>query len=77
MPTTVSPSRYFSEASTQEMLDEWLPLMCPFDVTMHKAVAYLELFLPTMLPPEQHHRGFRWAPPVAPFFPSVVALCKV
>lgn len=50
---------YFSEASTQEMLDEWLPLMCPFDVTMHKAVAYLELFLPTMLPPEQHHRGFR------------------
>ncbi|CAN7938235.1 unnamed protein product [Ixodes hexagonus] len=50
---------YFSEASTQEMLDEWVPLMCPFDVTMHKAMAYLELFLPTVLPPEQHHKGFK------------------
>ncbi|KAK8767206.1 hypothetical protein V5799_006012 [Amblyomma americanum] len=50
---------YFTVESTQEMMDEWEPLMCPFDVTMHKAMAYFELFLPTMLPPEQHDRGFR------------------
>ncbi|XP_065305913.2 proteasome activator complex subunit 4A-like [Dermacentor albipictus] len=50
---------YFTVESTQEMLDEWEPLMCPFDVTMHKAMAYFELFLPTMLPPEQHDRGFK------------------
>lgn len=50
---------YFTVESTQEMLDEWEPLMCPFDVTMHKAMAYFELFLPTLLPPEQHDRGFK------------------
>ena len=52
-------SRYFSEDATQEMLDEWRPLMCPFDVTMLKALFYFELFLPTSLPPELHHKGFR------------------
>ncbi|KAH8027892.1 hypothetical protein HPB51_011122 [Rhipicephalus microplus] len=50
---------YFTVESTQEMLDEWEPLMCPFDVTMHKAMAYFELFLPTLLPPEQHDQGFK------------------
>uniref|UniRef100_A0A3Q4H8S2 Proteasome activator subunit 4a n=1 Tax=Neolamprologus brichardi TaxID=32507 RepID=A0A3Q4H8S2_NEOBR len=51
--------RYFSEAATQEMLDEWRPLLCPFDVTMQRAISYFELFLPTTLPPELHHRGFK------------------
>ena len=41
------------------MLDEWRPLMCPFDVTMLKAMFYFELFLPTCLPPELHHKGFK------------------
>ncbi|KAJ8365239.1 hypothetical protein SKAU_G00140700, partial [Synaphobranchus kaupii] len=50
---------YFPESSTQEMLDEWRPLLCPFDHTMQKAISYLELFLPTILPPEQHHQGFK------------------
>ncbi|XP_064483757.1 proteasome activator complex subunit 4-like [Ornithodoros turicata] len=50
---------YFTVASTQEMLDEWTPLLCPFDVTMLKAISYFELFLPTTLPPEEHDRGFR------------------
>uniref|UniRef100_I3JTZ4 Proteasome activator subunit 4a n=1 Tax=Oreochromis niloticus TaxID=8128 RepID=I3JTZ4_ORENI len=50
---------YFSEAATQEMLDEWRPLLCPFDVTMQRAISYFELFLPTTLPPELHHRGFK------------------
>ncbi|NXE38917.1 PSME4 protein, partial [Ptilorrhoa leucosticta] len=50
---------YFPEDATGEMLDEWRPLMCPFDVTMQKAITYFELFLPTTLPPELHHKGFK------------------
>ncbi|XP_039595074.1 proteasome activator complex subunit 4A isoform X2 [Polypterus senegalus] len=50
---------YFPENATQEMLQEWRPLMCPFDVTMQKAISYFELFLPTTLPPELHHKGFK------------------
>uniref|UniRef100_A0A803SKN4 Proteasome activator subunit 4 n=1 Tax=Anolis carolinensis TaxID=28377 RepID=A0A803SKN4_ANOCA len=50
---------YFPENATAEMLDEWRPLMCPFDVTMQKAITYFELFLPTTLPPELHDKGFK------------------
>uniref|UniRef100_A0A674B747 Proteasome activator subunit 4 n=1 Tax=Salmo trutta TaxID=8032 RepID=A0A674B747_SALTR len=50
---------YFPESATQEMLEEWRPLLCPFDVTMQRAIGYLELFLPTTLPPELHHKGFK------------------
>ncbi|XP_044145613.1 proteasome activator complex subunit 4 isoform X2 [Bufo gargarizans] len=50
---------YFPDDATAEMLEEWRPLLCPFDVTMQKAIGYLELFLPTSLPPELHHKGFR------------------
>uniref|UniRef100_A0A672JBT1 Proteasome activator subunit 4a n=1 Tax=Salarias fasciatus TaxID=181472 RepID=A0A672JBT1_SALFA len=46
-------------SATQEMLDEWRPLLCPFDVTMQRAISYFELFLPTTLPPELHHKGFK------------------
>uniref|UniRef100_A0A673KHP7 Proteasome activator complex subunit 4A n=1 Tax=Sinocyclocheilus rhinocerous TaxID=307959 RepID=A0A673KHP7_9TELE len=52
-------SLYFPESATQEMLDEWRPLMCPFDVTMQTAMGYFELFLPTTLPPELHDKGFK------------------
>ncbi|KAB0397626.1 hypothetical protein E2I00_012676 [Balaenoptera physalus] len=38
------------------MLEEWRPLMCPFDVTMQKAITYFEIFLPTSLSPELHHK---------------------
>uniref|UniRef100_A0A8B9PYW3 Proteasome activator subunit 4 n=1 Tax=Apteryx owenii TaxID=8824 RepID=A0A8B9PYW3_APTOW len=51
--------KYFPEDATEEMLDEWRPLMCPFDVTMQKAITYFELFLPTTLPPDLHHKGFK------------------
>uniref|UniRef100_A0A671QJ67 Proteasome activator complex subunit 4A n=1 Tax=Sinocyclocheilus anshuiensis TaxID=1608454 RepID=A0A671QJ67_9TELE len=47
------------KSATQEMLEEWRPLMCPFDVTMQKAMGYFELFLPTTLPPELHDKGFK------------------
>ncbi|XP_051507905.1 proteasome activator complex subunit 4A isoform X2 [Myxocyprinus asiaticus] len=50
---------YFPESATQEMLDEWKPLMCPFDVTMQRAMGYFELFLPTTLPRELHDKGFK------------------
>jgi len=51
--------RYFSEDSTQEMLDEWRPLMCPYDVTFSKAMFYFSLFLPTTLSPDKHNKGFK------------------
>ncbi|XP_022243744.1 proteasome activator complex subunit 4-like [Limulus polyphemus] len=50
---------YFSVESTQEMLTEWRPLICPFDVTMNKAMMYFELFLPTLLGPDNYDKGFR------------------
>lgn len=50
---------YFSEDSTQEMLDEWRPLLCPFDVKFAKAMFYFSLFLPTTLPPEKYDKGYK------------------
>lgn len=65
MPTLQSTSfnflRYFSVESTQEMLDEWRPLLCPFDMAMTDAMGYLSFFLPTLLPPEHHDMGFKYA----------------
>lgn len=51
--------RYFPASSTQEMLDEWRPLLCVFDVVMQKAISNMELFLPTIMPPEEHGQGFQ------------------
>ncbi|KAH3856831.1 hypothetical protein DPMN_099426 [Dreissena polymorpha] len=50
---------YFPLECTQEMLDEWRPLLCPFDVTVIKGLQYLELFLPTHHDPEHMDKGFR------------------
>lgn len=41
------------------MLDEWRPLLCVFDVVMQKAISNMELFLPTIMPPEEHSQGFQ------------------
>ncbi|KAM9336338.1 proteasome activator complex subunit 4B-like [Symphorus nematophorus] len=49
---------YFPASSTQEMLDEWRPLLCVFDVVMQKAISNMELFLPTVMPPEEHGQAF-------------------
>lgn len=51
--------RYFSVASTSEMLREWRPLMCPWDMSFVRAVCLLSLFLPTDLPLEHHGDGFK------------------
>uniref|UniRef100_A0A8C3A4M3 Uncharacterized protein n=1 Tax=Cyclopterus lumpus TaxID=8103 RepID=A0A8C3A4M3_CYCLU len=50
---------YFPMSSTKEMLDEWRPLLCVFDMVMQKAVSNMELFLPTIMPPEEHSQGFQ------------------
>ncbi|KAM4716279.1 proteasome activator complex subunit 4B-like [Anableps anableps] len=50
---------YFPACSTKEMLDEWRPLLCVFDVVMQKAISNMELFLPTIMPPEEHSQGFQ------------------
>ncbi|XP_037134484.1 proteasome activator complex subunit 4B-like isoform X1 [Syngnathus acus] len=50
---------YFPASSTKEMLDEWRPLLCVFDAVMQKAIGIMELFLPTIMPPEEHAQGFR------------------
>lgn len=50
---------YFSPGSTSEILEEVRPMMCPFDMTMQRAMVYLELFLPTSLKPEQAECGWR------------------
>ena len=50
--------------ATQEMLDEWRPWLCPFDVKMVEGLMFLEAFLPTLLYPEEHDRGFRYVNPV-------------
>lgn len=69
---TFSFLRYFPVSATQEMLDEWRPLLCPFDVTNIKAVHYFEYFLPTDLPPEHHDKGFKW---VLSLFSISLCLC--
>jgi len=53
---------YFPSESTQEMLEEWRPLLCPFDVTIMKGLQYLELFLPTNQKVDEMDNGFRCGP---------------
>nr|UCK81620.1 proteasome activator complex subunit 4 [Arenicola marina] len=50
---------YFPPEATQEMLDEWRPLLCPFDMTMMRGMYFMDLFFPTNLPPELHDQGFK------------------
>nr|CAD7394947.1 unnamed protein product [Timema cristinae] len=53
-------SNYFPEAATQEMLDLWRPMLCPFNSnTMLATMETLECFLPLSLPPEKAHLGYQ------------------
>ena len=58
--TVTDCCRYFSVESTQEMLDEWRPLLCLFDAKMSEGLFYLELFLPTVMYPHEYDQGFRY-----------------
>lgn len=48
---------YFSDDSTQEILDEIRQYMCPWDMTFLAAAQCMSLFLPTTLPPDKAHKG--------------------
>ncbi len=49
---------YFPIESTQQILDEFRPLLCPYDSMMLRGIKYLELFLPTLIPQEYQNLGF-------------------
>ncbi|XP_046402715.1 proteasome activator complex subunit 4A-like [Ischnura elegans] len=50
---------YFPPEATQEMLDEWRPLLCPYDSRLCHTMTYLEWFLPVTLPPSKAHLGYK------------------
>lgn len=50
---------YFPVESTQEMLDEWKPLLCPFDASMIEAAEYFSDFLPTLVPIENQDLSYK------------------
>lgn len=49
---------YFPIEATQEMLEEWRPLLCPFDMTMPMGVSLFETFLPTKTEPKNHPKSY-------------------
>ena len=49
---------YFPIEATEEMLEEWRPLLCPFDMTMPMGVSLFETFLPTKTEPKNHPRSY-------------------
>ena len=40
-------------------MEEWRPLLCPFDITVIRGLQYVELFLPTNPAVEDMDFGFR------------------
>ena len=51
---------YFNVNATKEMLEEWRPLMCPFDLSMVNAFERFDLFLPTLLREHEINSGFKY-----------------
>ncbi|XP_062510278.1 proteasome activator complex subunit 4-like [Corticium candelabrum] len=50
---------YFPASSTAEMLEEWRPYLCPFDMSMVEKVGLLCAFLPTQVMPDEHNISFK------------------
>lgn len=50
---------YFPIESTKEMLEEWKPLLCPFDTSMLDGMDYFGEFLPTLMFPEHFNHGYK------------------
>ncbi|XP_064386719.1 proteasome activator complex subunit 4-like, partial [Halichondria panicea] len=50
---------YFPAECTKDMLEEWLPLLCPFDLSSVEGAGYLSEFLPTRLPSHFHQCSFK------------------
>ena len=51
---------YFSVNATQEMLDEWRALLCPYDTSFSRGMEKLELFLPTVVYPDENDLSFKY-----------------
>lgn len=49
--------RYFPLSATKEILDEFKPLLCPYDVTFTDGFKHLEWFLPTLAVGEIERRN--------------------
>uniref|UniRef100_A0A6A7FWP5 Proteasome activator complex subunit 4A-like isoform X1 n=2 Tax=Hirondellea gigas TaxID=1518452 RepID=A0A6A7FWP5_9CRUS len=50
---------YFGPGTTEELLQQFLPMMCPFDEQMNRSMRYLDMFLPLVRrqggrPPNHH-----------------------
>ena len=50
---------YFPLSATQQMLDEFRPMFCPFDESMARAMNALAMFLPTMLKATDKKYGYQ------------------
>ncbi|CAF1134879.1 unnamed protein product [Rotaria sordida] len=50
---------YFSAQTTQEILDELRPRICPFDSSFVNTIKMFTLLLPVNLPPDLHNQGFK------------------
>ncbi len=50
---------YFNINATGEMLEEWRPMMCPYDMAFNDAVDRFNLFLPSIFTDQQIDHGFK------------------
>ena len=50
---------YFDENATKEMLEEWRPMLCPFDSSMASAFERFKLFLPTIFYEQELNSGYQ------------------
>lgn len=56
---TIVVARYFEPSATQEMLDLWRPLLCPFDpAALQRTFGFLDWFLPTLHLPHEAGLGY-------------------
>ena len=51
---------YFEPTATAEILEELRPLMCPFDVGMHRALERLKIFLPILFAEDEAEPGYKY-----------------
>lgn len=50
---------YFDLNATREMLEDWRPMMCPFDLSFAHAFELFDLFLPSLLREHEIQHGFK------------------
>jgi proteasome activator subunit 4 len=50
---------YFDLCATKEMLADWRPMMCPFDLSFTQAFELFDLFLPSLLRENEIQHGFK------------------